>query len=68
MTEETKSEDSTQPAAGTPAVDPVVAALEARVAELEGVVHAIARYSRNAEHGVVVTWLEKMGARIKAAL
>lgn len=66
VTDEPKVE--TTPEAGPPAMDPVTIALEARVAELENVVHAIAPYSRNAEHNVVVAWVQKMGARIKAAI
>ena len=45
-----------------------VRALKARIAELEKVVHTLAAYSRAHEHGVVVAWLEKEGARIKAAV
>src|ERR1700742_1220677 len=39
--------------------------LEDRVTELEAVVHAIAPYSRNAEHGTVKSWLKKVGARME---
>ncbi len=49
----------------TPAVDEV-AELKARVTELEAVVHTLAQNNPNAGHGVVVTWLEKVGERVKA--
>jgi len=42
--------------------------LEERVTELEKVVHTIAPYSRAAEHGVVTSWLKKVGARIEKLL
>lgn len=45
-----------------------IQALEARVAELEAVVKTLAEHSRASTHGVVVAWLEKVGARIKAAV
>ena len=72
-----ESGPSHQPAAGEtngtergpPAsVDHVLAQMEARVTELETVVHAIAPYSRNAEHGAVQGWLLKVGARLKELL
>jgi hypothetical protein len=76
MTDETKTQP-TEPAGAArftavsyPNVKPAAPALtlEERLTELEKVVHAIAPYSRNAEHGVVVTWLQKAGARIKGLL
>jgi hypothetical protein len=63
----------TAPVGSTPhavgdVVSTSVASLEARLTELENVVHAIAPYSRNAAHSGVVKWVEKIGARIKAAV
>lgn len=46
--------------------DPL-ADLEARLTELENVVHALAP-GMGDKHNVLVAWLEKIGARIKAAL
>jgi hypothetical protein len=45
-----------------------IASLDARLTELEAVVHAIAPYSRNAAHSSVASWLSKVGARIKAVV
>jgi hypothetical protein len=39
--------------------------LEDRVTALENVVHEIAPYSRNAEHGTVTAWLKGISARLK---
>jgi hypothetical protein len=49
-------------------VPAAIAALETRVTELEAVVHTMAQGNPYAGHGVVVAWLEKVGARIKAAV
>jgi hypothetical protein len=54
-------------------VDIAIGALETRVAELEALVHTIATDAQAAgvswAHGhAVLTWLEKMGARIKVAV
>ena len=59
---------STPTAAEDITVPTAIALLEARLIELENVVHAIAPYSRNAEHSGVVKWVEKIGARIKTAV
>ena len=42
-------------------------ALEARVAELEAVVHVLATAVSGHGHASVLAWLGKVGARIKAA-
>jgi hypothetical protein len=72
MTDETTTQD---PAKETPKetsrVDIVAeanAALEARVTELETVVQALAHTADSSVHSVVLPWLEKISARIKAAL
>lgn len=58
------------PVAPTKAVPPTpsdpMQALEARVADLEAVVHVLAPYNRNAEHPGVVAWLAKVGQRLLA--
>lgn len=72
MTDEMTSQDpATETSKETSKVDVVAeanAALEARVAELESVVHALAHMADPSTHGVVLPWLEKIGTRIKAAL
>jgi hypothetical protein len=45
---------------------PAPLTIEERLTALEAVVHAIAPYSRNAEHGGVKTWIKTAGARLKA--
>ena len=55
------------PAAADP-VQTAVASLEARLTELENVVHALAPIAHGDHHGVILPWLEKIGARIKAAV
>lgn len=47
-----------------------IAALEMRIVELENVVHALGTSAYYAEHGhgVILPWLEKIGARIKSAV
>lgn len=52
----------------TPPVDPVqtsIAVLEARVTELENVVHALAPIAPPEHHGVILPWLDKVGKRIQ---
>lgn len=58
-------------AASPPAVDEVahsIQGLETRLTELENVVHSLAHMADPSTHGVVLPWLEKIGARIKAAV
>ena len=43
-----------------------IASLDARLTELEAVVHAIAPYSRNAAHPGVTSWVSKVGSRLKS--
>lgn len=54
------------PESPTTPVEVSLATLDARLTELEAVVHAIAPFSRNAAHVIVVAWLRKVSARIKA--
>lgn len=73
MTENTSAPKAPEPVTetGTKAVDPVtesIAALEARITELENVVHKLAPIAPAEYHGVILPWLERIGARIKAAL
>lgn len=67
MTDENQAERLTD-TQGQTAVGVALAALEARVTELEDVVHKLAPEIPTAGHGVVVAWLEKIGERIKAAV
>lgn len=48
-----------------PVKSPLPPTLEDRITELEKVVHAIAPYSRNAEHSTVASWLSRMKAVVK---
>jgi hypothetical protein len=50
------------------APEETMTALEARITELEGVVHTLTQYSRAAGHSKFVTWAESVAARIKAVL
>lgn len=38
--------------------------LDARLTELEAVVHQIAPYSRNADHGTVKSWVNKLASKL----
>ena len=49
-----------------PQVTTSITSLDARLTELEAVVHAIAPYSRNAAHPGVSNWVSKIGQRIKS--
>lgn len=63
----TQSASSTVAGTTDPATTSVTV-LEARLTELEAVVHQVASFSRNAEHSTIQSWCKKVSARLKALL
>jgi hypothetical protein len=62
------TDTSTTPDAASAKSEDPIAALEARITELENIVHTLPQYIPVGSHSKFIAWAERVAERIKAAL